>query len=265
MPALPWDARDYAKHSSQQHIWARELIGKLNLRGNEHVLDIGCGDGKVTAEIAAQAPDGAVMGIDSSPSMVALAQQLFPPEDCPNLLFMQADARDLPFCDEFTIVFSNAVLHWVRDHGPVLRGVEHSLRSGGRALLQMGGRGNVAEIETAVGDVVAMPRWRDYFVGFEPPFGYHGPDDYTVWLRQAGLAPLRVELFARDAVHPGRDGLAGWLRTTHSLPYAQRLPESDREPFVSTIVDCYLAAHPLDSAGNAHVRMVRLEVEALKP
>lgn len=110
-----------------------------------------------------------------------------------------------------------------------------------------------------------MPRWRDYFAGFEPPFGYHGPEDYTAWLRQAGLTPLRVELFAREAVHPGRDGLAGWLRTTHSLPYAQRLPESKREPLVSAIVDCYLAAHPLDAAGNAHVRMVRLEVEALKP
>ena len=88
-----WDATDYQKNSAVQLTWGKELIAKLDLHGNEHILDIGCGDGKVTAEIAAHVPDGKVVGIDSSSGMIDLARATFPANNSPNLSFFQMDAQ----------------------------------------------------------------------------------------------------------------------------------------------------------------------------
>ena len=148
-----WNPAEYHKSSSAQQQWAQELITKLGLRGNERVLDIGCGDGKVTAEIARNLPGGNVTGLDSSPEMIRFARDHFSRSEYRNLLFVEADARALPFSEEFDVVFSNAALHWIPDHKPVLTGIARSLRSGGKLLIQMGGKGN-AELALGAGDIV---------------------------------------------------------------------------------------------------------------
>ncbi len=125
-----WNASDYAKNSSAQQAWARELITKLELNGKEALLDIGCGDGKVTAEIAQVLTEGTVIGVDSSKEMVQLAKQNFPPKSWPNLSFDQQDAQHLNFKEQFDVIFSNAALHWVLDHTPVLIGIYQALKSG---------------------------------------------------------------------------------------------------------------------------------------
>jgi trans-aconitate 2-methyltransferase len=162
MPAYQWNAADYAQASTGQQQWARELIAKLHLQGYERVLDIGCGDGKVTAEIAAGLERGSVVGIDNSPAMIALAQASYPKAQAQwaNLTFQLAEAADLPFSAEFDVVFSNATLHWVLDHVPVLCGIQRCLRPGGMLLLQMGGRGNALGVIAAVEQVCADPAWR---------------------------------------------------------------------------------------------------------
>jgi trans-aconitate methyltransferase len=259
-----WDALDYAKSSSAQQQWARELIGKLQLQGDESLLDIGCGDGKVTAEIAASLPKGFVLGVDSSAEMIALAQSQYPADAFPNLRFQRRDARGLPFSDEFAVVFSNAALHWVLDHALVLHGIHRSLKRGGKVLLQMGGRGNAADVVAVLDELIQALEWRGCFKGFSFPYGFYGPDEYQEWVHEAGLQAGRVELIPKDMIHQGREGLAGWVRTTW-LPYTQRVPEEKREAFVAQLVDNYLERHPADEQGLVHVRMVRLEVEALKP
>ena len=112
--AVRWDAEEYARNSAAQQGWAHELIEKLALSGRESVLDLGCGDGKVTAEIARRAAGGRVVGIDSSEDMVSLARRSFPESRHPNLRFQHGDARALRLDAEFDIVFSNSTLHWVR-------------------------------------------------------------------------------------------------------------------------------------------------------
>ncbi|NEP60398.1 MAG: methyltransferase domain-containing protein [Symploca sp. SIO2G7] len=258
-----WDALDYAKSSSAQHIWARELITKLNLQGDERVLDIGCGEGKVTAEIANLVPDGSVVGIDSSEVMLELAETRYPTSTFPNLQFLYADACQLPFEQEFTVIFSNATLHWIQDHASVLQGISNSLQLGGKILLQMGGRGNAAEIIRVVEEMTNSSQWRRYFANFPFPYGFYSPQEYQHWLKDVGLQPIRLELMPKDMTHKGSRGLAGWIRTTW-LPYTQQLPEQMREDFVTELVDCYLEDHPVTEDGLTHVKMVRLEVEAIK-
>jgi trans-aconitate methyltransferase len=258
-----WNAQDYQKSSSEQQKWARELIPRLRLRGDETVLDVGSGDGKVTAEIASLLPAGRVVGIDNSGEMVRLASETFPPEACPNLVFLLKDAADLGFEEAFDLVFSNATLHWVVDHGPVLEGIQKALRPSGRMVIQMGGRGNAAGLIAALHDLLAVPTWAPYFEGFVFPYGFHGATEYRIWIKRAGLDPLRVELLPRDMVHPGREALAAWIRTTW-LPYTQRLPELMQPAFIGDLVERYLGRHPADADGTIHVAMVRLEVEAEK-
>jgi trans-aconitate methyltransferase len=154
-------------------------------------------------------------------------------------------------------------LHWIYDHRPVLRGIAGALRAGGRTLLQMGGQGNAAGVLAAVGRVIDQPAWRDFFIGFHFRYGFHAPQEYRVWLGEAGLEAQRIELIPKDMVHQGADGFAGWFRTTW-MPWTQSVPELKRETFIADVVKHYVAQHAPDANGLVHVSMVRLEVDAAK-
>jgi trans-aconitate 2-methyltransferase len=258
-----WDAEEYRTSSSNQKKWALELLDKLNLRGDERVLDIGCGDGEITAAIARRVPRGFAVGIDSSRDMVDLAARHCPPERCPNISFILKDAREIDFDEEFDAVFSNACLHWVIDHRHVLAGIKGCLKPSGKMLLQMGGRGNAATVLEAIDAVLEMPRWARYFEGFAFPYAFYGPEEYRSWMEALGFQVNRVELLPKDMVHRDADAFAAWLRTTW-LPYTQRVPESAREEFISEIVSTHARMQSPDADGSIHFTMVRLEVEATK-
>jgi trans-aconitate 2-methyltransferase len=263
MQSYQWNAIDYAKSSGIQQEWARELISKLSLKGNETLLDIGSGDGKVTAEIAMHLPKGSVIGIDSSQEMIKLAQNMYPADAFVNLRFQLMDANNLKFENKFDIVFSNATLHWIFDHRPVLNGINKCLKPGGKMLLQMGGRGNADEVMKVLKKLISKDEWNKYFCEFNFSYGFHDPDNYSKWLRGAGLNAKRVELIPKDAEHQGRSGLEAWIRTTW-LPYTHQVPEEEREIFIKQLADGYLKDYPVDENGVVHVKMVRLEVEAIK-
>jgi len=263
MQTYQWNAVEYSKSSAIQQQWARELIHKLELKGNEQVLDIGCGDGKVTAEIASYVPNGFVLGIDNSEEMIKLSQSKYPHDAFTNLRFQKEDARSLPFKNEFDIVFSNAALHWILDHRPVLRGISASLKRGGKILLQMGGKGGATEVITLFEKQIATPEWCEYFQDFSFPYGFYSPDEYHEWLREAGLQEIRAELIEKDMSHSGRIGFESWIRTTW-LPYTQRVPEIKRNMFIAQIADAYLDTHSIDESGKVHVHIMRLEIEAMK-
>lgn len=153
-----WDAADYAQSSFPQKQWAGELISKMHLTGRERVLDIGCGDGRISAALAVCVPDGSVTGCDCSPEMICFARGQFPARKYPNLSFVEGDATDLRFPEQFDVVFSNAALHWIYDHGPVLAGISRALVSGGRMIVQMGGKGNAAGIYACAGAPASRTR-----------------------------------------------------------------------------------------------------------
>ena len=168
-----WNAQDYAKNSQNQFQWAQELIPKLKLQGNESLLDIGCGDGKITAELARCLPKGKVVGIDSSQEMITLAITAFPQTEYPNLSFQHMDARNITFKEEFEIAFSNAALHWIVDQKAVLAGVKRSLKPGGRLLFQMAGKGNAKDVLCIINELLSVKPWSKYFSGMSFPYGFY--------------------------------------------------------------------------------------------
>jgi trans-aconitate 2-methyltransferase len=259
-----WNAADYAANSSVQQAWARELITRLQLRGHEQVLDVGCGDGKVTAEIARALPRGSVMGADASAEMIAFAQQRFPSLANSNLSFQVMDARAIPFASQFDLVFSNAALHWVDDHPAFLRGAAAALKPGGRLVVSCGGKGNAHDVFLALRPEMRLKRWREFFRQVPRPYFFYAPGDYEKWLPRFGFKINALTLTPKDAIYAGGAGIATWLRTTW-IPYVQRVPENLREEFIAAVTQRYLATHPPDASDTVHVRMVRLEIDAVKP
>jgi trans-aconitate methyltransferase len=258
-----WDAADYAANSLVQQTWARELIAKLKLHGNEHILDVGCGDGKVTAEIANAVLRGSVIGVDASPQMISFAQKTFPAKKFLNLIFQVMDARKIKFDRQFDLVFSNAALHWVDDHQAILRGMAAVLKPGGRLIVSCGGKGNAQDVFVALRPAMRLKRWREFFRKIPKPYFFYAPEDYEKWLPKFGFKINTLKLAPKDATYSGAFGFAAWLRTTW-LPYVQRVPGKRREEFIAAVTQRYVAKHPLDAAGQVHVRMVRLEIDAVK-
>jgi len=263
MRKYEWDADEYKKFSSGQERWARELLSKLDLKGNESVLDLGCGDGRITAEIAKTVINGSVVGIDNSESMISLAKEKFPEEKYKNISFQVMDAKDIKFIGKFDVVFSNAALHWVDDHRKVMEGIHRCLKPGGRFLIQTGGRGNAAAAFETLGEMAVSDKWKTYINNIVSPFHFFSDKDYEELIPAAGFNPIRIELLNKDMVHKGIDGFKGFIRTTW-LPFTQKIPEDKREQFISEAASLYVKKYPIDKEGNVHIGMVRLEAEAVK-
>lgn len=259
-----WNPKDYAQHSSSQEAWARELLTQIELRPDDAVLDIGCGDGRTTGTIARLVPNGTVVGVDLSADMVRHADSQHCRLPGSNLRFQQADAAALPFSAEFSVVFSNATLHWLPDQRAAVHGIARALRPGGRVIAQMGGQGNGTDVIAAFEHIAAGPRWRQIATCGEIPYRFHAPASYDAWLKESGLEVQECRLIPKDMVHDGEESFIGWLRTAWH-PYTANVPLELRDEFLLETARHYIAGHPLDAHGRVHVAMVRLQVRARKP
>ncbi|MCU0771075.1 MAG: methyltransferase domain-containing protein [Verrucomicrobia bacterium] len=263
IPTIQWDPHDYAASSSSQARWGRELMEGVCWQGDECVLDVGCGDGRLTAELARRVPLGRVLGIDSSPEMIAHARVAHGAGELGNLAFLHMDAASIQLPREYDVVLSNAALHWVADHQAFLRGAAGALRSGGRLVVSCGGKGNADAVFAALRAEMRVAEWRPFFRNLQRPYFFYSDDDYRVWLPAAGFRPISIRLAAKDALHDGVEAFAGWLRTTW-MPYTHRVPAARRDEFIRAVIRRYLSAHPPDPTGAVAVRMVRLELDAVR-
>jgi trans-aconitate methyltransferase len=260
---LRWDPADYAAHSAIQQAWGRELLARLPLRGDEQILDVGCGDGRLTAKLARAVPRGSVLGVDAAPEMIAFARERFPESSWPNLRFEVRDAGEVGALGPFDLVVSNATLHWVPDHAAFVCAAAQCLRPGGGLWVFANGRGNAQAVFEALCRVLRRRPWRPWFRPVPRPWQFHQPAQYEAWLEQAGFQVRRVEEVQRMERLANAGELAAWLRTTW-WPYTQRVPEPLRTEFVGAIVREYLQRCPAEPAGTVPVAMVRLELEAVR-
>jgi trans-aconitate 2-methyltransferase len=253
-----WNAEDYANNSSGQELWAKELIAKLSLNGCESVIDIGCGNGRITNTIACLLPKGDIIGIDLSENMIKLASKSYKRD---NLSFYVMNATDISLEKKFDIAFSNATLHWVKNHQAVLKSLKKHLTPNAKILFQMGGKGNAQDIVDTLDNEISSKKWNEYFTGFEFPFYFYNIGDYEKWLPATGYKAVRIELIPKDMVHKNLEEFKGWLRTTW-FPFINRIPETQHELFIDELVNKYIKRKSIDAKGRIHVNMARLEIEA---
>ena len=190
-----WSSDRYLEHAAYVPHLGAAVLELLDARPGERVLDIGCGEGTLTQQIAASG--AAVVGVDNSEDMIDAARAR-------GLDARLQNAEDLAFSDEFDAVFSNAALHWVRNHDVLLTGVARALRPGGRFVAEFGGYGNIAAIEVAVRAVLArrnLPADKRRY--------YPSDDEYRARLEAHGFDVREISLIPRPTPLP--TGIRGWL------------------------------------------------------
>jgi len=254
---LGWDGDLYLKNSELQVKWGKKYLPKLQLQGHERILDVGCGDGRVSAYLAAAVPEGSVVGIDNSDSMLKVAKGI---NSLANLSFMEMDAAHITFEQEFDLVVSFSCLHWVKDQLGALCGIAKSLKKGGRAFLYFAPDHGRERFDHAIDEVRESPTWKRYFKQYNNPFHLITPSDLCVHVKNAQLLVKRIEIITVDEVFPSKTAFKDWIRGWMSL---NELPEEGRNGFLDDILARYFQMHPPDEQGFHYIDYW-MEVELVK-
>lgn len=243
-----WSATGYQHHAGFVATLGRPVVELLApVAGAERVLDLGCGDGALTAELAASGVD--VVGCDASPELLEAARGR-------GLEVVLADGHDLPFRGEFDAVFSNAALHWMTRPDAVLAGVARALRPGGRFVAEFGGIGNVAAITTALRAVLMESGIDGLAIR---PWFFPSPADYGRRLERRGFSVETIELIPRPTPLP--TGIVGWLET-FADPFLRHAPAGRRPELIERTV-ALLEPALCDVDGNWQADYVRLRFRAV--
>lgn len=242
-----WDADVYHRTSGPQESWADETLERVELRGDETLLDAGCGTGRVTEKLIELLPRGRVIAVDGSEDMVRVASARIGDR----AEVRQLDLSQLNLAEPVDIVFSNAVFHWILDHDNLFRRLHLSLVPGGRLIVQCGGQGNIAGVREAIAGAENRLGLEAELGEMPQPWNFASPDETEARLLAAGFAEARAWLAERPA-HP--DEPREFLRTSILGPHLDRLRPELHDEFIDTV---------LEEMGNPPVfDYVRLNMEA---
>jgi trans-aconitate 2-methyltransferase len=228
-----WDGSSYDRISGPMEALGLAVLARLELAGDETVLDAGCGSGRVTQALIERLPDGRVVGADASASMVAAARERLPGADVRQIDLLELDLASLGLSEPLDAVLSTATFHWILDHDALFRRLRGVLRAGGRLVAQCGGRGNVDVLRGHAGDVAAREPYAAHFADFRQPWNYAGPEETRRRLLDAGFAEAECWL---QAAPKEPDEPREFLSTIVLGPHYQHLPEQLREPFIDDVL-----------------------------
>jgi trans-aconitate 2-methyltransferase len=230
-PPREWDAGTYHDLAAPHQAWGAAILDRLPLAGDETVLDLGCGTGRVTAQLLERlGADGRVIGIDGSAQMVDEATRRLGGD--PRASFARQDLLALEVDEPADAAVSSATFHWIHDHDTLFARVRGALREGGRFVAQCGGEGNIATVVRAVEEVTAREPYAAAFAGWPSPWHYAGPEETTARLERAGFAVERVWL-SESPQHV--DELREYLRAVSLGAHVEHLPEGLRDAFVDDV------------------------------
>ncbi len=243
-----WDGATYDRISAPQHGWGKQVLERLPLRGEETVLDAGCGSGRVTELLAQRLPRGRVIAVDASPSMVAAARERL--GERAEVLVM--DLEELELAEPLDAILSTATFHWIPDHERLFARLRAALRPGGRLVAQCGGEGNVRGTREAAEAVSAREPFAPYMRGWPGPWNFSSAALARERLLAAGFREARC--WTLDVtVYPPEP--REFLRSVNLGSHLQRLPEELREPFVDAVYEIVGERYRID--------YVRLNIDAV--
>ncbi len=189
-----WNAALYHQISGPQVSWGKKVLARVKFRGDERVLDAGCGTGRLTRDLLEALPAGQVVALDVSRNMLNEARAYLEPDFGNRVEFACCDLLDLGFEREFDLIFSTASFHWVRDHDRLFRNLYRALRPGGRLIAQCGGGRNLARTLSRVARLMESSPYAKYFAGYPFPWEFSDAETAAKRLRQAGFEQVETSL-----------------------------------------------------------------------
>jgi trans-aconitate 2-methyltransferase len=245
-----WDAETYDEVSDPQFEWGSEVLGRLELNGDESAIDAGCGSGKVTEKLLERLPDGELLAVDGSEAMIAKAKERLGD----GATYLVADLAELGVEQPVDLVFSTATFHWIADHDRLFERLHTALKPGGRLVAQCGGEGNVAEHARVIAVVAARPEFASHFTQMTGMWNFAASDETEQRLSAAGFSDVRCWLEPKPVTpeHP-----LEFTSTVTLGPLLAQLPGDLRRPFAEAILE--------ESASPLTLDYVRLNIEARVP
>ncbi len=259
MKTYEFDGPKYKAASAHQKEWGKSLISKIILQGNETILDLGCGDGHLTEQLALLVPNGKVLGIDASNGMIQTAQEI-----CRNnLAFIHMDINNLHFSNAFHIIFSNAALHWVKDHKRLLHNSYTALKTGGILLWDFGSQGNCSHFLAVIQEKMNEDKYKDYFRNFEMPWFMPAKDHYEELIAPIGYSDVTITELNRDRYFPTSEALIKWIDQPCIVPFIECIPDMLKDAFRREVINDMLE-RTQQPDGTCFETFRRLQVYARK-
>jgi trans-aconitate 2-methyltransferase len=248
---VDWEAETYDRVADPQEEWGREVLERLELTGDETVLDAGCGSGRATRLLLERVPRGKVIGVDASPSMIEQARKALGES---RVELIVSNLVDLELEKPVDAVFSNAAFHWILNHERLFARLFAALRPGGVLEAQCGAEGNVAEWQRAVEAAEGDERFSAYVRGMPAAYNFASTGDTEMRLAHAGFEEVRVWV-EKKRVTPREP--REFVRSVGLAKQLDRLPPELHDEYV----DAILGSMPRPLVLN----YVRLNISARRP
>jgi len=228
-----FDGHKYRTASSHQKEWGTRIVAELSIGGTENILDLGCGDGVLTKQLADLVPEGKVLGIDASKGMIETAKEL----EGHNVSFSWLDINHMDFSDEFDLIFSNAALHWVKNHKLLLLNCYKALKSGGVIRFNFAGDGNCSNFYEVVREVMNYPAYSMHFENIEWPWYMPKVSEYNELLNQQVFNESRCWEENADRYFKNKEDMIKWIDQPSIVPFLKYLPEEKETEFRDEVVN----------------------------
>jgi trans-aconitate 2-methyltransferase len=231
-----WNADVYDRIGTPMRRWAQAVIADLHLRGDETLLDAGCGSGSVTFDLLEHLPEGRIYAVDSSPEMISKITQAIEERGEKRITPILASLMDFELPEQVDVVFSNAVLHWIPDDEALFSCLYRATKPGGRFRAQCGGAGNITRLMAATEAVGLREPFREY-LGLAEFRKYRSAEEAQTAMEQAGWGDVRALLFDSPVRFDHEDDASLYLRTIILQRHVAALPEDHQEPFLRAVID----------------------------
>lgn len=233
MEIFEFDGKKYKLASKHQKEWGQELISELSFTGNETILDLGCGDGILTEQLSYFVPHGKVVGIDASINMIQTAKTL-----CKNNLnFIYMNINEINFENEFDFIFSNAALHWVKDHKQLLKNVYKALKTHGILLWDFGGSGNCFYFIDIIQKKISENKYKKFFENFEWPWFMPSKSQYEKLISSVGFSVYTITEVNRDRYFSTASEIIKWIDQPSIVPFIKYIPDEKKEEFRQEVIE----------------------------
>ena len=261
MPNYEFNGEKYSKASAHQNEWGSAMIAELGISVDADILDLGCGDGRLTRVLASHAKKGRTVGIDASYGMLDKAKEFSEP----NLKFMHMDINQMAFDNEFDIIFSNAALHWVKDHSKLLENCFRALKPGGRIRFNFACKGNCETFFSTVKSLSLKKEYAEHFNDFAWPWYMPSVSEYEKLMAQTRFTDIKIWEQPADRYFKNAEEITGWIDQPSIVPFLREINnEKAKKAFREETVEIMLKK-TRQPDGTYFEKFIRINVEAEKP